>query len=81
MSKYLKYVHQRSGQKDMGEVWVKEDLCGKHREYCLCFSCKKLNITDPEKNCSRASLVYALCRMANMVIPVWECPDFSEKNI
>lgn len=38
--KFVKYNHHGK------EVWVREDLKGTHREHCLCFNCKKLNIEN-----------------------------------
>ena len=60
-----------------GEVWVRSDLKGKHRENCLCMQgCKKFKPNDFENHCKKASLLYAYCRLNNMTTPVWECPDF-----
>lgn len=61
------------------EVWVKSDLKGKHREHCLCHSCKKLDISDRKKNCSIANALYKNCVKFKLVIPVWECPNFEQK--
>ena len=58
------------------EVWVREDLKGKYRDHCLCYSCNKFFPEDREKNCPIASLVYNLCVVQDLVLPVWECPKF-----
>lgn len=68
-----KYVHH--GQ----VVYAMEGLKGLHRDHCLCFQCARFNLEDPEHNCKRAALLYALCRLLNMVTPVWECADYSSK--
>jgi len=59
-------------------VSVRSDLQGKHREYCLCFSCEKFNPGKPETNCPIANLLYAVCLAHGVVTPVWECPQFVE---
>jgi len=71
---FIKYEHHGE------EVWVREDLKGKHREYCLCYSCKKLNLEDQSKNCSIANLLYAVDIAMNITTPVWECPLFETKE-
>jgi hypothetical protein len=58
-------------------VWVRSDLKGKHRENCLCYSCTHFIPGEPE-NCPRANLIYGVCVMLDMVLPVWECPEFME---
>ena len=73
MSKFIQYKHHDT------LVWVNEELKGKHREHCLCFSCIKFNPGIPEENCSIANLNYAVCLNNNMVLPVYECPEFIEK--
>jgi len=61
-------------------VWVKEDLKGQHRDYCLCHSCKKFNPEVRWKNCVIANEVFALDCRFKLVTPVWECPEFEEKT-
>ena len=60
-------------------VWVRWDLKGKHREYCLCFSCDRFK-PDTEDNCVTANLIFALCKECDLVTPVWECPFFSHRG-
>ncbi len=67
---YKKYKHHGK------QVFVREDLKGRHREHCLCFRCKRFNQFEPLENCHIANLVYATCVKYNLVLPVWECPDF-----
>jgi hypothetical protein len=72
---YEKYEHHG------GEVWVRSDLKGKHREHCLCLQgCKKFKMGDAVNNCKKAQLLFAFCCLNNMTTPVWECPDFEEGN-
>jgi len=70
---YEKYNHHEN------EVWVRSDLKGKHRDYCLCHSCKKLDMVDRKKNCKIASALYKNCVEFKLVTPVWECPEFDKK--
>ena len=58
------------------DVWVRKDLKGKHRDYCLCFACKKLRIESRELNCPIANQVFDLCVRLDLVLPVWECSEF-----
>lgn len=58
------------------EVRVREDLKGRHWEFCLCHRCAKLNLEDRSQNCRIASLLYALDVTLDLVTPVWECPEF-----
>jgi len=63
MSSYERYVHHGN------EVWVRSDLKGKHRDYCLCYHCKLAM-------CPVAKELYAFCIANGTVNPVWECSDF-----
>lgn len=65
-----KYTHHGK------EVYVDSELKGKHREHCLCYKCKNLFLDDQEKNCKIANVLYRLCILLGIVIPVYECPDF-----
>jgi len=60
-------------------VWVRSDLKGKHRQHCLCWSCKKFK-PGKEDNCPRARELYELCVKNNMTTPVFECPFFDEQK-
>jgi len=75
MNKYEKYIHHG------GEVWVRSDLKGTHRERCLCMFCKKLNVKDRKKNCKIANAVFKNCVKYNLVTPMFECPKFDEKDL
>ncbi len=61
-------------------VSVREDLKGKHRDNCLCFMCKKLNIAERDKNCVIANTLYALNQLAGITTPVFECKEFEIKE-
>jgi len=61
-------------------VWVMEDYDNEHWEHCLCAFCEKFNPHPhpaPE-SCLIAAQVYSLCVQHNLVLPVWECPNFKE---
>ena len=73
---FEKYDHFGNGK----EEWVRSDLKGKHREHCLCWSCHLFNSEDRDKNCKIARANYAHCVEFNLVLPVWECPEFVEKT-
>lgn len=57
------------------DVWVRCDLVGEHRKYCLCFSCAFF------EECDVTKALYSFCMRHNMIAPVWECPEFKRKEI
>ena len=71
---YEQYEHHGA------KVWVNSQLKGKHRDFCLCFQCNKLNLIEPEKSCHFAKEIYKNCVTFNVVTPVFECPAFEVKN-
>ena len=73
MTEFVQYEHHDA------DVWVREDLKGQHQEHCLCYSCLRFCPDDREQNCKRANLIYRVCVMLDMVLPVWECPEFREQ--
>ena len=62
------------------EVYTNKETMGKHREFCLCFQCSKLNIEERQKNCPIANAIYDNCVKFNLTTPVFECPVFEEKE-
>jgi hypothetical protein len=70
-----KYVHHNT------PVYVRKDLKGHHREYCLCYHCENLDIEDVEKNCPIANVLYRFNILAGITTPVWECKEFKEAGI
>jgi hypothetical protein len=60
-------------------VWVNKTLKGKHQEHCLCFSCGKFFPNDND-NCRIAEMNFAMCKAFNLVTPVYECPEFADKD-
>lgn len=73
MSKFEQYEHHGK------TVWVSKELKGKHRDVCLCFSCKKLKINEKD-NCPIAQETFKNCVKNDLVTPVFECPVFEEKE-
>jgi len=72
--KYVEYEHH--GEK----VVVREDLKGKHRNVCLCYSCDRFKPEAPEK-CKIAHALYELVVKSRIVAPVWECAEFLELGV
>ena len=69
----IKYEHH-------GKIMsVKEELIGKHREYCLCYECKFYD-SDSEKNCTIANALYRFDILADVTTPVFECAKFEPIN-
>ena len=62
------------------KVFVQQDLKGKHRDYCLCFKCKKLDVEDIDKNCPIAKKIFSICIDEHLVLVIWECPQFDEEG-
>jgi hypothetical protein len=60
-------------------VAVRNDLKGKHREFCLCFRCGRFSPDDKEMNCPMAELLFSIDKFFHLTTPVWECPQFINK--
>lgn len=73
MSLFEQYEHHGS------RVWVRRNLKGMHREFCLCHSCEKFK-PGTEGNCPIAQDTYANCVKHNLTTPVFECPSFVIRN-
>ena len=71
--KFINYNHHGA------KVWGREDLKGTNRTVCLCFCCDSFKPGD-KKNCPIAQTLYGICRLANLVTPVYECPKFKKKD-
>lgn len=71
-TKVTRYLHHGVN------VAVRSDLMGQHRNYCLCYLCRKFKPGE-EDNCLRAARLYEFCVKYDMVTPVWECPVFEGK--
>ena len=71
---YIQYNHHGR------DVWVDEDNAGKHRELCLCWSCKSFYPDNKKLNCPYAKKVFGTCVEFGLVTPVLECPAFMENK-
>lgn len=71
LRKVTNYLHHGN------KVFVREDLKGKHRQYCLCYHCKHYS-TDRKKNCLISNAIHANCVRYGLVTPVFECPEFEQ---
>jgi hypothetical protein len=69
MKVFMRYTHHGR------DVAVRAELKGKHKDFCLCYSCEKFKPNMPE-NCPIAQENYELCVKRDLVLPVWECPEF-----
>lgn len=67
MGKVVRYKHHD------WDVFVDEDLKGKHTEHCLCYRCRRFKPGQPT-NCTVASENYKTCVKYGLVLPVYECP-------
>ena len=70
---FERYEHRFTGG-GAALVWVMKFLKGRHRDHCLCYSCEHFG------RCAIAKAVFDNCVTYNIVTPVWECPDFTEKK-
>lgn len=70
MGKIMSMIHH--GVEVKGDT----NLLGKHREYCLCWRCKKFNPKEPEKSCKIANLLFRVDIMCEITTPVFYCREF-----
>ena len=73
MGTFTRYAHH-----DV-EVWVRDDLKGRHRQHCLCHSCEQFK-PAMEHNCLIAQSLFMTDVEFSIVTPVWECPEFKVKS-
>ena len=60
-------------------VWVRDDLQGRQKEYCICWACQKFNPGAADKGCPTILAVLRLAAEKGVVLPVWACPTFVKK--
>lgn len=72
MAKFLKYFHHGE------ERWVRSDMMGKNKDFCLCYSCAKFKPNTPE-NCEIASGLHAFIIRNHAMAVMWDCAVFEEK--
>lgn len=67
--------YERNGKK----AWVRSDLKGRHKEFCMCWDCKKFTPDTEDKGCPIIKQVLDTAAHHNIVLPVWECGVFAAK--
>lgn len=60
-------------------VWVRAELQGRQKEYCICWACQKFNPGAADKGCSTIFSVLRLAAEKGVILPVWACPTFAPK--
>lgn len=68
--RYVRFIHHDR------MVIAREDLRGKHREFCLCYACEFFKPDKPD-NCDIAQDVFATCIRHGVTTPIFECPKFA----
>lgn len=63
----------------MGDSWVQVRANGKHKSYSLCEGCA-LNKPEAAEQCKRVIGLGNFCKATKMVVVVWQCPNFIEKE-
>ena len=73
MSSIERYEHHGAN------VAVQTTLRGRHREHCLCYQCGAFK-PGKDDNCPIAALLYRFCILTGCTTPVWECPEYTDKD-
>ena len=60
-------------------VWVRDDLQGRQKEYCICWACQTFNPGAADKGCPTIFSVLRLAAEKGVILPVWACPTFVKK--
>jgi len=58
------------------EVSVNSEFKGKHRDICLCYTCKHFKPKDRDNNCYMAQDHYDWVIENDLVAPIMECPEY-----
>jgi hypothetical protein len=74
MGQKVRYHHHNA------DVWVDEDLQGKHRDHCLCYGCDRFK-PGTDNHCEIAGELYQLVVKHNLVTPVYECPKYVPASV
>ncbi len=61
-------------------AWVRQDLDSRQKEFCMCWDCEKFKPNTDGKGCPIIKSVLDLASTHNIVLPVWECLEFNEKQ-
>ena len=67
-------------KRDGKYVWIIGSLKDKYKRVSLCEYCSKHKAYFDEKKCQTSILLDSLSKMKLIITPVWECPDFKEKE-
>jgi len=67
----IKYNHHGK------DVFVFEELKGKHRDMCLCFKCSKF-LPGTLFNCRIAQATFDNCVKYHITTPMFECPEWDK---
>jgi len=68
--------YERNGKK----TWVRSDLKGRQKEFCMCWDCKKFKPETENKGCPIIKLVLETAANHNIILPVWECGVFEQSS-
>ena len=68
--KYKRQYVQHEGR------WMQKRAKGKAGSYNLCEACALYRPDDDATNCKRAIGLRNFCIATDMIVVVWECPDF-----
>jgi hypothetical protein len=66
-------------EKGRTKVWVRENLKGRQKEFCMCWDCAAFRPEADDRGCPIIKDVLDLAARKTIVLPVWECPEFIEK--
>jgi hypothetical protein len=61
-------------------VWETPEMDKLRRDNCMCLFCDKLNIAEPDKNCTIASRFFADSREHGIAHIVTRCDSFEPKK-
>ena len=71
--KFEKYEHHGR------ERWVRKDMKGKNKDFCLCYSCENFK-PNTQDNCEIAASLYAFIIRNDAMAVIWDCAKFVEKR-
>jgi len=67
--------YERNGKR----AWVRSDLKGRQKEFCMCWDCGNFKPEAENKGCPIINGVLTMAAAENIVLPVWECGEFQQK--
>jgi quinol monooxygenase YgiN len=57
-------------------LWVRRDIEGLQKSYCMCWKCKHFKPEQDDKGCSVIQRVLQVAAEEAVVLPVWACKSF-----